>query len=50
MPLQKGRSQKIISANISELVHAGHSQKQAIAIAYAVAGRTKKKGGKRSGK
>lgn len=33
MPLHKGHSKKVISQNISELVHSGHPQKQAIAIA-----------------
>lgn len=44
MPLQKGFSQKVVSSNISELVHSGRPQKQAIAIALSEA-RKKKAGG-----
>lgn len=39
MPLEKGSSQTVISANIAELVRAGHPQKQAEAIAYREAGK-----------
>lgn len=39
MPLEKGSSQSVISANIAELVRAGHPQKQAEAIAYREAGK-----------
>lgn len=42
MPLAKGQSQAIISKNIRELIRAGHSRKQAVAIAYSQAGLTKK--------
>lgn len=39
MPLEKGSSQAVISANIRELVESGHPQKQAAAIAYREAGK-----------
>ena len=42
-PLKKGKSKKVISENISELRHAGHPEKQSIAIAMKEAGKNKKK-------
>jgi hypothetical protein len=45
MPLSPGKSQKTISHNISEMVHAGHPQDQAIAAALNTARHTKAEGG-----
>jgi hypothetical protein len=42
MPLKRGRSRKVISENISELVHSGRPQKQAVAISMNEAGMSKK--------
>jgi hypothetical protein len=47
MPLKKGSSKKVISANIRTEMHAGRPQRQAIAIAYRQAGKSRKKGGRR---
>lgn len=47
MPLRKGKSKRVISANISELVHSGRPQKQAIAIAMHKAGKSRKKKGRK---
>jgi hypothetical protein len=43
MPLATGSSGKTISKNISELVHSGKPQKQAIAISMAKAGKSRKR-------
>jgi len=43
MPLRKGKSNKVVSANIKELMNSGYPQKQAIAIAMRQAGKPKPK-------
>lgn len=45
MPLKPGKSQKVISQNIREMVAAGHPREQAVAAAMRKAGKPKKKGG-----
>ena len=42
MPLKSGKSKKTISKNIAELVRSGRPQKQAAAIAYDKAGKSRK--------
>ena len=43
MPLKRGSSDKTVSANIATEIKAGKDPKQAAAIAYSEAGRSRKK-------
>ena len=44
MPLKNGKSKKVITENIKELIKAGYPQRQAVAIAMKhAAGKAKKK-------
>lgn len=46
MPMKRGSSKKTISKNIATLRREGRPEKQAIAIAYSKAGKSRKKKGK----
>ncbi len=46
-PLKKGKSKRVISENMGELVRSGRPQDQAVAIAMSKAGKSKGKGKKR---
>lgn len=50
MPLEMGKSKKVISDNIAELRNSGRGEKQSVAIAYSEAGESKKKKAKAKAK
>lgn len=50
MPLKRGSSQQTISENIKKLISEGYSPKQAAAIAYDTANKTKRPTKKRKKK
>lgn len=43
MPLRKGRSRAVVSSNIRTEIKAGRPRKQAIAIAYRKAGKSRRR-------
>ncbi len=43
MPLKAGKSNEVVSGNISEMMHAGYPQDQAVAASMRKAGRKRKK-------
>ena len=42
MPLRKGRSKEVVSANIAEMIQSGRPRAQAVAIAMSKAGLSNK--------
>jgi len=42
MPLKRGKSRKVIAENIKKLIQEGYPQKQAVAIAMRIAGKSRK--------
>lgn len=46
MPLKSGKSNRVVSENIRREIHAGKPPKQAAAIAYSKAGRSRNKSGR----
>lgn len=47
MPLEKGKSKAVIQRNIKKEIAAGKKPKQAVAIAYSVAGKSNSKSSKK---
>lgn len=49
MPLISGKSKKVISSNVAELVRSGYRVPQAVAISYSKAGKSRKPKKKKGG-
>ena len=47
MPLKKGRSKKAIQSNIATEIRHGKKPSQAVAIAYSIAGKSRKRKGRK---
>ena len=46
MPLKSGKSKRVVSSNIKEMMASGYPQKQAVAASLNKAGKSRKKKGK----
>lgn len=47
MPLKKGKSKKVFSSNVKDMMNSGHPQKQSLAAAFSKARQSSEKGHKK---